>query len=232
MVKHHKDLNFEKKELAYESGMSRRVMQRIEVENIRMRPSIVFIARTVFLSLIVAVTAGIGVFFTSVIFYKLLAVRVFGVRFLLLHIPWFSVGLAISCFLLCFAVIEYYKLAYKLTLFRLFMLLAVVFVGFAFLLYKTPLHENLRRTALSSIYSVDGQPLVLYAGRVVESRTANIFYIETLRGERVKIYLIRGARIPSKGIHEGQSVFVAGYTENGKVVARSVMALKDMSPAK
>ena len=218
-------LKAHKSKVSEQSMMSSRVMERIRVEHINPISSSIFLYRNISLGFAIGISTLFGIFFTSVTIYKLSSIHVFGKMFMLSHVPWFSAGLALSCFLLTFALIEYYKVFYKLSLLTLFTSVTIVFFVLGFLFAKTPIHTTLAKSRVGGVYSVEEKPMMLYAGRAVEVHTQSAFLLETLRGETLHMYIPKDTRLSEDGIKEGQSLFVAGYYQNGVFVVKGVLSL-------
>lgn len=210
---------------ASKSVMGGRVMERIHAERIVPTASSSFLWRNILLGFAVGLSMLIGIFFASITIFKLSNIHVFGNAFVFQHVPWFSIGLALACFLLTFALLEYYKVFYRLSLLTLFTSVAVVFFVLGFLFTKTPLHTRLVQSRFSALYAVEEKPMMVYAGRALEVRTQNAFLLETLRGEKLHMYIPADTRLPVSGIKEGQSVLVAGYYQSGFFVVKGFLSL-------
>jgi len=207
------------------SMMSGRIMERIHAEHVVPISSSTFLWRNTLLGFAVGLSMLIGIFFASVTIFKLSSIHVFGKMFILGHLPWFSAGLAIACFLLTFALLEYYKVFYRFSVLTLFTSVALIFFVLGFLFTKTPIHTRLIQSRFAALYSVEEKPLMVYAGRALEVRTQNAFLLETLRGEKLHVYIPADTRLPEVGIKEGQSVFVAGYYQSGMFVVKGFLSL-------
>ncbi len=205
--------------------LGRRVMERIRAEKIEPVPVSTFLVHKLLLGIAIALSGFIAVFFTSIVFYRIVAIQFFGRTFIFEHFPWFASGLALCGVLLTFALLEYYKVLYKFSLISLFIFVCVVSAAGGFLLNKTPLHTRLENSIVGGIYAVEETPLHVYAGRAIEVRTQNSFVLETLRGDHLHVYIPAGVRLPADGINEGQSIFVAGYQKGGQFVVKGVLTI-------
>lgn len=206
-----------------------RVMERISVENIQMRSATEISMSTVLKALAVAAVFLPGLFFLSITFFKVTSLFVFGERFLLRHIPWFSTGLAVSFFMLTFASLEHFKVLYRVSLLKLAVLLAIVFVGLGFFMHKIGIHDRLAERRLSFLYSIDEAPLAVYAGRIIEVRTQGSFVVESLRGEKFRVYTTPQTRMPQNGVEQGQAIFIAGRREGDMIVAQGLIVTKSVA---
>lgn len=207
------------------SMMGGRVMERIHHEGIAPTPPSIFLLRNTLVALAISMSALLGIFFTSLCFFRISNIHFFGLRFVSHHFPWFSGGLAFSCLLLTFALLEHYKVFYKTSLVRLFLVVCLVFLALGFLFNKTSLHNRIAHSRFGGMYSVEEPMLQVYAGRVIETRTEKNFVLETLRGDKVRVYIPAGSRLPEQGIKEGESLFIAGYTKAGQFVLSGVLLL-------
>lgn len=205
--------------------LEHRVMERIRAENVTMRSSVVFGIISALTGIGVFLSLFLGVFFVSLAFNRLAIPRVFGLRFTLLHFPWFSVGLALSCFLISFSLIEHYKLAYKWTLFRLAAVLLVVFFTLGFVVHKSPLHDRLAQSRFGGLYVVEGSQIQIFTGHVLEVRTDKSFMFDTIYGTRLHVYVTADTKIPTAVLSEDQSLVIAGTREGDIVFARGILNL-------
>lgn len=208
-----------------ESHMAGRVMERIRVENIQMRPLFAFVLRNIILGLCAAVLFLLGVFFLSLAFSHLSVLRPFGLQFILTHVPWFGLSLGACCMALCFALIEYYKLLYKWTLIKLALVIVVLFSTGGFLVSKLPFYDDLLAGPLSPVYSIEDNRLDVIAGNIIEVRTEASFTIQTIRNERIQVYVSTQTRLPRLPLSEGQAVFVSGRRDNGRMYAHGIINL-------
>lgn len=205
--------------------MSHRVMERIHAEHIVPKPAYAFLLQNALLGLAISLSAFVGIFFTSVVFFRLTGIHLFGNRFLFEHFPWFAGGFALCGILVTFALLEYYKVFYRYSLLSVFITICIVFATLGFLFNKTPMHTKLMQSRIGGIYSVEEKPLQVYAGRVIETRTSGSFVLETLRGEQLKMYVPTNTRLPQGGLVEGQSLFVAGSYQSGQFIVKGVLSM-------
>ena len=208
-----------------ESVMAGHVMEKIKTEKVKIKPRSFFVIQKTLLGFSISTAILLGSFFVSLVIFHIFDIRIFGPRFVLSHFPWFAGGIAFSLLLVSFALLEYYKVIYKLMLSQLAVIVIVIFFALGMLVNKTQIHQKLQNGRLASLYSVEEKPLVVYAGRITEVRTANSFILQTLRGENLKIFTGPGTRLPDGGLHEGSALFIAGYKEGNMIIAKGVLTL-------
>lgn len=204
-------------------SLEKRVMERIHGEKVKLTPYWIIFTKRFLKVLFVLILFLLEVFFVSLFINKITIAKVLGFGFVVHNLPWFSFGLSLSLFMLLFAFMENFKYFYRWGLGTLLIVLFLVISSIGFVVHKTNLHEMGRRE-VTALYDVDGKPLQILAGSVVELRTQKSFVLRSVWGARTNVYLSPNAYM-SESVSQDESVFVIGTKEGTVFYAKGVLVL-------
>jgi hypothetical protein len=101
----------------------------------------------------------------------------------------------------------------------------VVFWVGGFLLYKLPLYQRLLAGPLAPLYSIEDRQLDVVVGNVIEVRTDTTFILQTIRNEKIHVYVGPSTKVPRISINEGQALLVSGKREGDNLYAQGILNL-------
>jgi len=220
------------------------VLEKIKSGQIKIRPKIYFILKTI---LIIGGVLGFGVlviFLISFIRFHLRASGIwylpgFGFRGLGIYLkllPWFLIFICLLLILILEILAKRFSFVWRRPIF--YSLLAIILIALigGFIIEKTPLHPNLllqaregRLPFAGPMYRDFGMPSFKDVQRgVVEEVIENGFKIRTFDDQLLTIVLIRDMRFPFKEeIKQGDSVVVMGEREDDTVRAFGIRKIED-----
>lgn len=205
-------------------GIENRVMERIQKERVVMASYSTLSTKKGLYIFLIGIFSTVSIFFTSLAFERLTIAKIFGSEFILRNFPWFGAALGLSFFVLAFALAEKSKIFYKWGLIKTAILLFFAILLVSYGVHKTELHSQLKNTSLSILYEIEGKPLELVAGHVVELRTDHGFLFQSVWGKKLKVYVSSSAIVTRK-ISQGDSLFITGTREHEMFVARGILNL-------
>jgi len=221
-----------------------KILEKIKSGQIKMRPKIYFILKTL---LIVGGVLGFGlliIFLISFIRFHLRASGIwylpgFGFRGLGIYLrllPWFLIFICLVLILILEILAKRFAFVWRRPIF--YSLLAIIFIALigGFIIEKTPFHPNLllqaregRLPFAGPVYRDFGMPSFKDVHRgVVEEVIENGFKIRTFDNQLLTVVLIPDTRFPlEKEIKQGDSVVVMGEREDDIVRAFGIRKIED-----
>ena len=206
-----------------------KVINKIKKEQIKMRPKIYFILRTLLISLITLLVTLFILYLISFIIFNLRASGIwflpkfgFGVIGLFFRsLPWLLILTAVILIIVLEIFVKRFSFAYRRPI--LYSILGIIIFAIlgSFLIAQTPLHSGLfwkarqgKLPMMGRFYQDFGMPKHsnVHCG-TVSSTTDNGFYLETPRGEILTIVIV------SSNINKSDRVVILGKRDNGIVRA-------------
>ena len=220
-----------------------KVLNKIKSGEVKMKPKIYFILRTILFILGALVLVFFIIYFISFIIFSLRASGVLflpkfglpGMKILFSSLPWLLILMTVILIMLLEIFAKKFTFVYRRPIvYSLLIIIMIVFMG-SILIDKTPLHLNLFHRAqerhlpgIGMVYRDFGAPRIgnLHYG-VVSEITDNGFRIKTSRSEVLSIVIIPKTRIILKtDIKQGDAIVVLGKQSNGAVQALNIYKVK------
>lgn len=217
-----------------------KILGRIKRENVKMRPKIHFVLRSIFYVVSVIVAALFTLFLISFILFSLRASGVIyapgfgfpGLRIFIGSLPWLLILSSVALIAIMEVLVKHFSFSYKKpVLYTLLGIIAVVSIG-VFAVGKTPFHADLferaregHLPALGGVYKgyVLQKNIDVHPG-VVSEITEGGFEIENPRGDTLNV--ITGPETEFMGdIKVGDTVIIFGARDNDSIHATSVRAV-------
>ncbi len=218
-----------------EKPISQKVISRIEKGELKMRPRVYFIAKTILIAGFLALVFLLALYFGSLIIFVLRINDIFlfhgmgfqATRNVLLSFPWYLVLLVIGLVILVELIAKRFNFVYRKPLIvSLLIILTLVFLS-SFLVEKSSLHYSFFRLAEQERLPLAGRMYRdlgnleienVYFGKILEKKD-NLWIMELDSGEEVGLKITektRGRRVFSE-IKEGNKVIVIGKLEDGLI---------------
>ena len=220
------------------------VLEKIKSGQIKMRPKLYFISRTILLVLGFLAVAAFILLLASFIMFSL---RINGLWFLpgfgfrgfgmfLNYLPWILILITLILIAILEILAKRFSFVYRRpVVYSLIAIILIVFLG-SFIIYKTPLHPGLfirsREGNLpfaGPIYRGFGMPELhdVHQG-IVEELTENGFRIRRPDNQLLTVIVTPDTQFPSgKEIKQGDMVVVMGERDDGNVRAFGIRKIED-----
>ena len=229
-------------------SLSKKVLDKVESDQIKMRPKIYFILRIVLVALITLFVALFVLYLVSFIIFNL---RASGVWFLpgfgfpamgifFISLPWFLILIALILIVVLELLVKHFRFTYcRPILYSISGIIIFTLLG-SFAISKTHLHPDLFWKAREGKLSVVGGFYRGFAASklsdvhcgMVSDTTDNSFSLETAKGEILTIVISSTTRCQlgcqlGKEIKKNDEVVVLGKRDNGTVEAFGVRKVDD-----
>lgn len=226
------------------SSLSKGVLDKIETGQVKMRPRIHFVLKSLLITLGLILTTLFALYLISFVVFVLRTSGVFylpgfgfpGLKIFLISFPWLLIFIAIILIIVIEILVKHFSFAYRRPiLYSLLGILILVFVG-SFIVYRTQLHSGLFERAEEGRLPVAGP---LYKGYgmpefedvhhgIVSEITDNGFMVEESDGQILNIVVSPETRFPSgKNIKENDLVMILGEQDNGKLNALGIRKINN-----
>jgi hypothetical protein len=226
-----------------QKSISQDILNKIKKEQVKMRPRLYFIAKTILLAVAFIVTILFILYITSFIVFSLRASGTLflprfgspGIKIFWLSLPWVPILIAGGAVILLELLAKRFNLVYRRPIIYSFLaILALAIIG-GFLLEKAPLHSKIFMRAqkepmhgIGEFYRQFGAPQPKNArfGAVL-SISKNSFIIQSPNNETTTIIIKDDTRMPPEyTLKEGDKVSVLGKFINGSLEAFDVREVK------
>jgi hypothetical protein len=225
-------------------SIKERILEKIKSNQVKMRPKIYFLLKTVFIIAGVIFFLFLTAFLVSFIHFHLrvsglwylpsFGLRVFGIY--LRSLPWLLILSILFLILILEILSKKFSFVWKRPL--IYSLLAIVFIIIlgTFIFEKISIHQRLLLEAqtgkmpppFSPIYQRFGMPRFKDFHRgVIEKITEDGFLLRELSGEQFNVIPSKEIKFLFEKIKEGDSVVVVGKREDSKILAIAIRKIDD-----
>ena len=227
-----------------QKSIQERVLEKIKSGEVKMRPKIYFVLKTILIIGGVFLILGFIIFLISFIHFHLRAsglwyLPAFGFRGFCAYLrllPWFLIFLSLVLILILEILAKRFSFVWRRPmLYSLLIIIFVVLIG-GFIIGKTTFHPRLffqaregKLPLMAPIYREFGMPRFKDVHRgVVEKLTENGFLLRKADNELLTIILSFNTQFPfGKEIKEGDSVVVMGKRDDSTILAIGVRKIND-----
>ena len=224
--------------------ISNKVLDKIKSGEVKMRPKIYFVFRTILLVLGVLVSILSLIYLASFIIFSLRASGILflpkfgfpGIGIFLNSLPWILILIVVILIIVLEIFTKRFTFVYRRPiLYSLLIIVFIVILG-SFIIDRTPFHAGLfwraqegRLPAIGSVYRDIGVPKADNVHRGIVSETLEDgFAIETPRGELLVIVITSETRfLPEADIEEGDIVVIMGDKDNSTIEAFGIRKIKE-----
>lgn len=208
----------------YSGLIGSRIIERIKNEGVLISPRTKHYILKVIIQKIVLIMILISSFFLSYAFNEFRVLSPFGLIHAVSRVSPVALAIPLAFILLSFALLEWFRVFYRVRLPILFLSLVMVVVGLSGVLTVIKFHERVSMSPLGFIYSLPSPSLIV--GTIVEVRTENSFTLKTFGGETFRVYMNKSTvKRRNVLIEPGVSVFLMGESESDIFMARVVAPL-------
>ena len=226
------------------SPLTNKVIDKIQCDQIKIRPKIYFVLR---ITLVALTTLFVVLFILYLVSFIIFNLRASGVWFLpgfgfpalgvfFISLPWFLILIALILIIVLELLVKHFRFAYRRPI--LYSILGIIIFTLlgSFAISKTHLHSDLFWKAREGKLSVVGG---FYRGfgasklsnvhcGMVSDTIDNGFYLETVKGEILTVIVTSTTRFPPKiVIKKDDKIIVMGKRDNGMVKAFGIRIIDD-----
>jgi len=232
------------KKLSTKSNLANKVLDKIKSGQVKMRPEIYFILKTILLITGIIVVALFALYLTSFIIFALRASGVWylpgfgfsGLRASFALLPWLLILASIFLIIVLEILVKHFSFTYRLPLIYLILCLIIFALLGSLLIDKTSLHPSFfnrakerRLPVAGNLYRGFGMAKFNNAHRgIILEITANGFLMQTRSDERLTIVISADTRLLSKiNFNKNDMVIVLGERNNNTVHALGIRLIND-----
>lgn len=223
---------------------SDKILEQIKKGQVKMRPKIYFVLKTLLIVLGIFVVALFALYLVSFIVFALRASGAWylsgfgfpGIKASIVLIPWVLILMALVLIIVLEVLVKRFSFSYRQPIFySLLGIIIFVFLG-SFVIGKTGLHPNLfekaregRLPVAEKFYRGFGMAKFQNVHRgIVSELTDNGFSIKTCNDEVLVIIVTDETRFLFEGdVEIGHMIIILGERENGTIVATGVRKVDD-----
>lgn len=214
------------------------VLKKIKSGNIKMKPRVWFIFKTV---LLISGVLALALFIAYLISFAFFSLRLTGawflprfgppgIRIFFSSLPWLLISIIVISILLLEIFAKKFSFVYRRPIIYSLLILIVIGVSLGFLIERTPLHRNLferaregNLPAIGPVYRQGFPSIENVHHGIVSEVNDNGFKIETPRGEKLIVIIGPETRLqPEANIKENDEVVVLGERNDDTIQAFDV----------
>lgn len=226
------------------SSITNKVVEKIKKGQVKMKPKIYFILKSILLMLSLAVSALFALYLLSFIAFVLRSTGVWylpvfgfqGIAVLLHSLPWILILMALILVAVLEILVRHFSFSYRRPiLYSILAIIMLLLLG-VLIVNKTQLHPALFRRAQERELPIAGRPYRDFAmpkfhnvhrGVVLEI-TYNGFLIETSNGEVLTVIVAPETRFPYRtSIEKNETVVILGERDDGSIRAFGIRKIND-----
>ncbi len=231
--------NYYMKKENNENLISQKVVSKIEKGELKMKPRVYFIVKTILIVGLLILAFLLALYFSSLIIFVLRINDIFlfhgmgfqVIRNILLSFPWYLVFLVVGLVILVEVVAKRFNFIYRKPLIASLLIIIILVFLSSFLIEKSSLHHSFFRLAEQERLPLAGRMYRdlgnleienVYFGKILGEKD-NLWIMELDSGEEVSLKItekIRGRRAFSE-IEQGSKVIVVGELEEGSIDVES-----------